>query len=86
MIAEDDGLTVSVDNIIAALTGRTKLIFLANPNNPTGTMISKAEIEKLIAAVPKNVIIVLDSAYANMFPPKMILTPAALNMLKLMTM
>ena len=68
VIAEDDGLTVSVDNIIAALTERTKLIFLANPNNPTGTMISKAEIEKLIAAVPKNVIIVLDSAYAEYVP------------------
>ena len=68
VIAADDGLTVSVDAIIAALTPRTKLIFLANPNNPTGTMIAKSEVERLIAAVPSHVVIVLDSAYAEYVP------------------
>jgi histidinol-phosphate aminotransferase len=62
---DDDDLTVSVDNIINAVTGRTRLIFLANPNNPTGTMIGKAEIERLIKAVPPSVIIILDSAYSE---------------------
>ena len=38
----DDGLTASVDHILAAVTERTKIVFLANPNNPTGTMISEA--------------------------------------------
>lgn len=66
--AMDNDLTVSVDAIIAALTPKTKIIFLANPNNPTGTMITKSEVERLIAAVPKNVIIVLDSAYAEYVP------------------
>ena len=63
--AADDGLTVSVYNIINAITKKTKLIFLANPNNPTGTMIPKADIEWLIASTPPSVIIVLDSAYAE---------------------
>ena len=63
--ALDEDLTVSVDAIIKALSPKTKIIFLANPNNPTGTMISKSDVERLIAAVPKNVIIVLDSAYAE---------------------
>lgn len=68
VVAADDDLTVSVDSIIAALTPKTKLIFVANPNNPTGTMIERDEIERLIAAVPENVIIVLDSAYAEYVP------------------
>lgn len=68
VIASDDGLTVSVDNIIAAVTDKTKIIFLANPNNPTGTMISKHDVERLIATVPSSVIVVLDSAYAEYIP------------------
>ena len=47
----------------AAVTPRTKLIFIANPNNPTGTWNSVAQLEAFIAAVPSNVIIVLDEAY-----------------------
>jgi len=62
---DDDALTVSIDNIINAVTEKTRLIFLANPNNPTGTMITKAEVERLIASVPSSVIIVLDSAYSE---------------------
>ena len=65
---DDDDLTVSIDNIINAVTEKTRLIFLANPNNPTGTMVSKTEIERLIASVPSSVIIVLDSAYAEYIP------------------
>ena len=66
--AMDENLTVSVDAIINAVTPKTRIIFLANPNNPTGTMISKSEVERLIAAVSKDVIIVLDSAYAEYIP------------------
>ena len=65
---DDKDLTVSVDNIINAVTDKTRLIFLANPNNPTGTMISKVEVEQLIAQVPSSVIIVLDSAYSEYIP------------------
>lgn len=65
---DDDGLTVSIDNIIKAVNDKTRLIFLANPNNPTGTMISKSEVDRLIAAIPPSVIIVLDSAYSEYIP------------------
>ena len=65
VIAPDKDLTVSVDAILDCLSPRTKLIFLANPNNPTGTMIPRADIERLIAHVPDHVVIVLDSAYAE---------------------
>ncbi|GGG80123.1 histidinol-phosphate aminotransferase [Salipiger pallidus] len=56
---------VSVDNILAACTERTKLVFIANPNNPTGTMIGLAEIERLAMNLPPQAILVLDGAYAE---------------------
>jgi len=62
---DDDELTVSVDNILNAISPRTRIIFLANPNNPTGTMIARGDVERLIDTTPKSVIIVLDSAYAE---------------------
>ena len=57
--------TADVDAILAACNRRTKLVFIANPNNPTGTMISVAEIERLAAGLPKQAILVLDGAYAE---------------------
>jgi histidinol-phosphate aminotransferase len=51
-----------------ALTPRTKLIWLANPNNPTGTVFSKTEFEDLLAALPENAWVVLDEAYAEFAP------------------
>ena len=63
--AADDGYTASVDNILAAVSDKTKLVFLANPNNPTGTMISESEVRRLHAGLPSHVILVLDWAYAE---------------------
>ena len=63
--AADDGYTASVDSILAAVTSKTKLVFLANPNNPTGTMISESEVKRLHAGLPSHVILVLDWAYAE---------------------
>jgi len=54
-----------VDAILAACNTRTKLVFIANPNNPTGTMISPAEVERLAAGLPKQALLVLDGAYAE---------------------
>ena len=65
VIAKDNALTVSIDNIITAITEKTRIIFIANPNNPTATMVERREIERLIKKVPKHIIIVLDSAYAE---------------------
>ncbi len=57
--------TTDVDAILAACTRHTKLVFIANPNNPTGTMIGLPEIERLAAGLPKQAILVLDGAYAE---------------------
>jgi histidinol-phosphate aminotransferase len=57
--------TADVDAILAACTNRTRLVFIANPNNPTGTMISAAEMARLADALPPKAILVLDGAYAE---------------------
>src|ERR1700733_12395863 len=49
--------------ILAAINKNTRIVFVANPNNPTGTMLEAAEIEKFIAQVPAHVVVVLDEAY-----------------------
>ncbi len=54
-----------VDAILAACTAATKLVFIANPNNPTGTMIGEGEIARLAAGLPGHVLLVLDGAYAE---------------------
>jgi histidinol-phosphate aminotransferase len=57
--------TVDVDAILAAVTDNTKMIFIANPGNPTGTYVPVSEIRRLHASLPRNVILVLDAAYAE---------------------
>jgi histidinol-phosphate aminotransferase len=54
-----------VDAILGAVTERTKIVFLANPNNPTGTYLSDAEVRRLHAGLPPHVVLVLDAAYAE---------------------
>lgn len=51
--------------MLAVITAKTKLVFLANPNNPTGTAFSKAEFSEFMEAVPNRVIVVLDEAYGE---------------------
>jgi histidinol-phosphate aminotransferase len=57
--------TTDVDAILAACNKRTRLVFVANPNNPTGTMVGLAELERLARGLPKQAILVLDGAYAE---------------------
>lgn len=52
-----------LNGFLKAITPRTRLIFIANPNNPTGTLIAKAELKAFLKQVPKNVLVVLDEAY-----------------------
>lgn len=59
-----DGLTISVDDILGQITPKTKIVFVANPNNPTGTCLSEDEIGRLAREVPENVLVVVDEAYA----------------------
>ena len=52
-----------VERILAAVTGRTKLVYLCNPNNPTGTMIGRDDVDLYFERVPPHVLTVLDEAY-----------------------
>lgn len=63
--APDDEYTVSIDAILECVTDKTKLIFLANPNNPTGTYLPHSEIERLHQNLPGHIMLVLDAAYAE---------------------
>lgn len=54
-----------VDAILAAVTEKTRMVFLANPNNPTGTYLPFEEVRRLHAGLPTNVLLVLDAAYAE---------------------
>lgn len=63
-VAEKD-CRVDVDAILAAVTEKTKIVFIANPGNPTGTYVPYADIKRLQAALPPDVILVLDAAYAE---------------------
>ncbi len=53
----------NLEDITSRITGRTKIIFLANPNNPTGTIFRKADFERFLSVVPDDVLIVVDEAY-----------------------
>ncbi len=54
---------LDVDNIIAAINDKTRIIFLTSPNNPTGTHIPKGDIDRLLAKIPEHVVVVLDEVY-----------------------
>jgi histidinol-phosphate aminotransferase len=63
LIPQTADYRIHIDGIIAAITPKTKMICLCNPNNPTGTIYTTSEFEKLLAAVPTDVLIVSDEAY-----------------------
>jgi histidinol-phosphate aminotransferase len=65
VVAPEKDYTASVDAILAAVTEKTKIVFLANPNNPTGTYLPSEEIKRLHRALPPRVLLVLDAAYAE---------------------
>lgn len=54
-----------LEAIFKQISDKTKVIYLANPNNPTGTMISESELNRFIQKVPKDILIILDEAYAE---------------------
>jgi histidinol-phosphate aminotransferase len=65
VVAEETEYTADVDAILAKVTARTRMVFLANPNNPTGTYIPFDEVKRLHAGLPKQVLLVIDAAYAE---------------------
>jgi histidinol-phosphate aminotransferase len=82
--APETNLTTDVDNLLAAVTERTTIVFVANPNNPTGTYISAEEMKRLRDGLPEKVLLVIDAAYAefvdrNDYTPGMELVDAGSN-------
>ncbi len=63
--APEAGRRTDVDAILAAASARTRLVFIANPNNPTGTMIDADAVARLAAGLPPRALLVLDGAYAE---------------------
>jgi histidinol-phosphate aminotransferase len=65
VVAPEKNYTADVDAILARVTPRTKIVFVANPNNPTGTYLPFDEIKRLHSGLPAHVLLVLDAAYAE---------------------
>ena len=61
--AKENNFRISVKNILSKVTKKTKIVFLANPNNPTGTIISKKELLQLRKKLRSNILLVVDDAY-----------------------
>ena len=83
-------LTADVDAILARITERTRIVFIANPNNPTGTYLSINDMNRLHAGLPPNVVLAIDAAYAefvnrNDYEPGVALVNRASNVVMLRT-
>lgn len=65
VVAREKNLTADVDAILGCVTDRTRVVFLANPNNPTGTYLPVAEVRRLRAALRQDILLILDAAYAE---------------------
>ena len=83
-------LTHDVDGFLARITDRTRIVFVANPNNPTGTYLSADEMARLHRGLPPNVVLAIDAAYAefvnrNDYEPGIALVNRAENVVMLRT-
>ena len=83
-------LTADVDGFLARVTERTRIVFVANPNNPTGTYLTADEMARLHAGLPRNVVLAIDAAYAefvnrNDYEPGIALVNRAENVVMLRT-
>lgn len=70
VIAPDADYGTDVDALLALVNERTRVVFVANPNNPTGSFLPRGEIARLHAALPGDVLLVLDQAYAEYVAPE----------------
>lgn len=65
VMAPEKNLRTDVDAMLAAITPRTKILFIANPNNPTGSYITREEMKRLHAGLPPHVLLAVDAAYSE---------------------
>jgi len=82
--APETAFSADVDALLAHVTPKTRLVFIANPNNPTGTYLSRDDMQRLHAGLPSSVVLVIDAAYAefvqrNDYEPGIELVDAAEN-------
>lgn len=68
--SEVNGLKICPENILKKITNKTSIIYIANPNNPTGSILYKKELIKMLSEIPKNIIVVIDGAYAEFVEKK----------------
>lgn len=68
VVAPEKNRRIDVDALLAAVTERTRVVFIANPGNPTATFVPEEELARLADALPGNVLLVLDGAYAEYVP------------------
>lgn len=71
VLAPDDEFAASVDNLLAAVNERTKVVLLDNPNNPVGTFLAPSEVTRLHAGLPPDVLLVVDEAYGEYVDPEL---------------
>jgi histidinol-phosphate aminotransferase len=88
--APERDLTIDVDALLARVTDRTRILFIANPNNPTGTYLGAPELARLHAGLPPSVLLAIDAAYAefvnrNDYEPGVALVNRADNVVMLRT-
>ena len=69
VVADDADYATDIDALLAAVTPRTRVVFVANPNNPTGTYIDRQAIARLHAGIPSDCLLVIDQAYAEYLDP-----------------
>lgn len=70
VVSPDTDYATDVDAVLACVTDRTRVVFVANPNNPTGTFLPRVELARLHAGLPKSVLLVIDQAYAEYIEPE----------------
>lgn len=70
VVAPDSDFGSDVDTLLALITERTRVVFVANPNNPTGSYLPRGEVARLHAALPSNVLLVIDQAYGEYVAPE----------------
>ena len=63
--AKENALQPNIEDLISNINEKTKIIFIANPNNPTGSLIKRDDLKKLYSAIPSNVLLVIDAAYSE---------------------
>lgn len=65
-----DGYTHDLDAMVDAITPKTKLLYVSNPNNPTGTMVDESALDRMMERVPNDLVVVFDEAYIELLPPE----------------